>query len=1695
MQIDSEWWGVAEGTIEEGPDGLDNVAALIDFLEAYYRLARPPIRDIADFGEFRSRESNLPDGPGVHLSPSADAWLTAELVQHPSRPEIPDHLLGWIDKSQLSPHQPPDISLDDDATEEALDAAIALDTWIDNEWEQWSRRWKRVERSRVFYKDLYAVRSRLERDQDSFELVWGFGRLRWTVEQGRIDHPLVTVPVTIDVDSNGRLQVSPDGAPVIEATFLSDVKLADHAGFLKVRTDPATLDVDIWGPEERGALLDHLLRLIDHDGERDPTGPAAGSAIVHDEWVIYLRRRQADYLGFLQAQRQLYESGETPSLPFASLVTERPSELPIELFESTSTSATPRDDTLYLPKEANSEQERILRLARDRPGVTAQGPPGTGKSHTIANLVCHFVAQGKRVLVTAEKEQALAVLNEKLPPAVRELSVTIGGGGTAANTAMERAISTIQDRVSAYDEREVARDIDTYATEIQEIDAAVALATNQLREARAAETQRLTGAFPVGDPATPSRVAEWVAEHQGELSFIPDVLPLDRPSVLDPGEWATLLDLLAHLDVDDVAACALERPIPADLASGGELARLAQELRDLRSTLATVEDGIESWEQLDAGHEMLTGLHEDVTECADWMRKVSGTWLDKVRQESAAAIGRGEWQEFADGISAAREAAVTFRRQTAAHEVAVPGDRDPELDEGLRDARQRYSAGKGVSWVQRTASRALDQCTVDGHLPRTADEVDLCVAALDRQDRQRELTRRWHNGTSRVGGPELDGGRPAEDAVQEHLDGLTRAINWIPDEWPALSERVRAMGIQCPADPDVEDLDRLAETLGVVSRRARERALTAYFDDLRRYLANKSGGEVSPLWNELREALESERWETWDQTVSEAARLAALETRAERRRQLSDRLHEVAPKFLRQLETMGQPDLPQPSIVERAWTWRQLECWLDSIAALPSTGELQRQLEHLARQRRTAMERLVAAKAWRGLARNFTDANRMALNKYLTAVKRYGKTGGKYAARWRREMRDALNESKDAVPVWIMPISRALESFRPSSPTPFDVLIVDEASQIGLLGTPVLALANRAIVVGDDQQTSPENVGLERQGVFNLIDAHLNEVRDSRTLFDGDNSLYDVSKQKFPEVVSLREHFRCLPAIIRFSNGRYYGDMIPLRDRAPSPSWQPLGTVFVPDGFRDGDVNEPEALATVDLIAELIADRDYDGMTFGVIALLGKRQSLRVQELLIDRLGPEVLEERRIRCGEAADFQGDERNVIVLNTVVDRPEGRRIGTFTDRKSERRMNVAASRAKDQMWVVHSIPPEDFPNGDPRAELIRHCTDPSALDETMANLDELTESPFESAVLREILERGYRTVRVQHEVGHYRIDIVVEGPSRSLAVECDGDRWHTADQWDADRARQQILERAGWTFERIRGSSFYRDRKAALEPLWARLDELEIPTGDWASGGVELSTRRVAPTMAERREIDPPEPVGTPVASSVEPGPQPPRLATEAIAAATEVEHAPSAPDDAAPAIAPPTREVAPELTEDLDPGSLKKSSRLLSEYSPWTPRSLHSVHDGAISRIGEELVEIASAEGPMHVLFLFQVHAKASGNRRVGREMRRFYLDAFRAQEQRGHLSTLNDDVEDDLEKTVVVPGRPFVIVRQLGPRQIHEVPRSEIKTLAESLGFSGRLNESEQRHVLREYGLKKLTQKTEHYLDGCIAYRWSPPNF
>ena len=1718
-------------TIANGPVDDHLLIPVIDFLRGFHQVTRLPVRDIAEFKQFLQRQDGLPGAPAVEIRPSESTWMRAVLFDPLPPPDIPPALSKWV--LAVSASAPPTIDLDDDTSEAALEAAIFLDDWIETTWRPWAARRREIEAGRSFYKSLFALRMLLEREGDSLELVWGFGRLRWTTPQGLIDHPLLVAPVEISFDAGdarGALKVAPSGLLELELSFLTEVVLSNRPEYLAIRDSGAADDLAVWDDESRAAFLERIQRLLDHDGSCGPIAGPSPRAAVSDEWVLYVRRRDADYLGFLEAQRQLLRDGAEPSDPLRSLVALSPSAL------DQGTAGAPQErsealsgDVLYLPKPANEEQHRVLRYAQDRVGVTTQGPPGTGKSHTIANLVCHYVALGQRVLVTAEKEAALEVLADKLPARIRELSVSVLGSDVASRMRLETAIKSISSRVNEYDESYVDREIAQFTRDLDETDRSIARAGNQFRDASAFEARPLVGTFAAGVDPTPSAVAAWLAENDERLSFVPDSLPLQTANPLSQEEWLDLGRLGQRITPYDAALCALIRPNPGRVPSGAILDAKSAQLDELRIALADVDGLQPNWDLVDATTpERLDEIRDAVATAAEWRQKTVGTWLDRVRIESADPVVRTGWQEFVDDVRATREGALVNRQALAAYQVSIPEVPEPNLEADLDEARERFAAGKGVSKVlHRSAARSLQACTVDGHKPRTADEASLCLAAIRRQAHQRRLVNLWTNSMPRVGGPDLDPTRSPEDAVAEHLDALTSALTWGTATWPAAVNAVSALGISTTDDPDPDELAALVAGLDVIAHRGDERQLTRDLSELTTYLASGTGDGGSTHWLDLSTALSGRQWATWDEVVRELRRLDALAPDAARLADLADRLKAVAPEYQRILETQRYSSPPSWETLTYAWQWRQLDDWLREATSGPTAAELQREIEMLTARRLRIMEDLVAVRAWRGLVDNFNDRKRASLNKYLAATKRHGKTGGKYKNRWLREIREALDESKDAVPVWIMPITKALSSFRPAPTPPFDVIIVDEASQIGLLGLPILSLARRAIVVGDDQQTSPENVGLNQQAVFDLIDTHLGAVPDARTVFDPNQSLYDVAQQKFPQVVVLREHFRCLPDIIAFSNSRYYGNMmIPLRDRPPVPHWHQVGTVFVPDGYRNAkDVNEPEAEAVVDLITRCCADPDYEEMTFGVIALLGHAQARQVEDLLIDRIGPAEMERRRVRCGDAPAFQGDERDVMILSLVVDKPNNGRIGAMTRPADLRRINVAASRAANQMWIVHSIPPEDFPNGDPRAELIRHCQNPREIDAIYDDLEERCDSDFERQVLHRILNRGYRRVHTQYEVGRKRIDIVVEGPESRLAVEVDGEAYHGPDRWEEDRARQQTLERAGWRFERIRGSAFYRDPDAALEPLWERLEELGIPTGDWWNEPRPrrdpiVSSRPPAHEPAAAPEPNPlpaavpphSDTFGRPVATPT-PRLAPPASPAKAQARPTRIERLSGTDDEADnnPGLVLSFGEDdagdtatdddweetsdAVRMDEELLSAPPARGDRAtvsapLAPYVAWAGSIATPVDSTAHAELVRQLTAIVAAEGPVHALRLYQLHAAASGAQRVGKQMKRSYNRALSRAIRDGHLAQINDDLSGLIDKTIYAPETQPVRLRTLGPRELVEVPRSEVRTLIERLGLTNAPSDQQKRAILGAYGLRRLTQRASTYLDSCISYSW-----
>lgn len=960
--------------------------------------------------------------------------------------------------------------------------------------------------------------------------------------------------------------------------------------------------------------------------------------------------------------------------------------------------------------------------------------------------------------------------------------------------------------------------------------------------------------------------------------------------------------------------------------------------------------------------------------------------------------------------------------------------------------------------------------------------------------------------------------------------------------WASLHGRLERLELGLELQPKTRDLrDRnialgalvsSVEAAGTAARLADSLALKATVDrtglsrsaDVRKLVAHLQDTRIVAEFHSAQHELSAltshagERTQNWQILLDEAVRtrspegFAKLEARLRELRVASgewalahDRLQALrahAPKTAAAIEA-GEQFAGQS--FEAAWHHARIR------AALEAAGiaEVDKSVRAIEQQIEGQLGALAHTRAWKHAIRRMTDGTTRAdLTAYSQLTRKVGKGTGKHAEKFTGKARRALQTVRPSIPAWIMPLYRVWEQVE-AKRNLFDVIVIDEASQAGLEAVGLQLLAPHIVVIGDDLQVSPSNVGINEQELSALARRYLPQ---GNIYFDGweiaERSLFDEAKLRYSDVITLLEHRRCAPPIIEFSNKIAYEPanirLLPTRQRGRD-SLAPMQTTFVPTGYRSANINVPEAEALVGEIAACLANPAYDDKTFGVITLMGAKQHKAIEHLLLDKLPPEVWQERDLRVGQPASFQGSERNVIFASLVVD--AGGRTSAQTGTAAIQRFNVAVSRAQDQFWLFHSLTAADISNPEClRRRLIDHCTDtersqaagfPSEYTSLVSSNERVDpfDSLFEQRVFNELVSRGY-VVEPQHPQLGYQIDLVVHGFDQKLAVECDGEHWHGPDRYVADMRRQRSLEGCGWVFHRIRESEFYADRKTAIGALVERLEEQNIKPG-----------------AADYRPATEVDTVGSPLTAPVDAAPAtvlqyPSSGIVPEMSGGPEIAESPSGvvqsetilhvEPQTEPSLAPVDEaaqtEVAPVIDED-SPGSefptTTESSALLGHafapYIEWVERPIAEATQIPRPELSRLVVEFVEAEGPVAVDRLYQVINKASGRTRTSRAIRRAIDAAIALEDGRKLLGVRGSDGEyaGGWLRTV---DQPEVSLREAGPRSLDEIPQPE---LVEALRVSrqGRHVEPETlfRAVMDEYGMNRLTENRRGLFEAALG--------
>lgn len=1292
------------------------------------------------------------------------------------------------------------------------------------------------------YQRLFDLRQEIALRSEQVELVLGDGRLRWRRPDGETDHPVLLqrVELTFDADQNEFAVVDADRAPELHGTVLIAADGTVPAQFHEIRTRLEAEGFHPLADEGTTGFLKGLHSNLSagatwHGGHPPVPPPEGDEPVMGRNPLLFLRNRVP---GFAAAfDRVLKDLEHRASVPLAiarAVGVEQP--LPDHgTREGTGAWSEPPD--VLLSKPANDQQIEIARVLEQKGTVLVQGPPGTGKSHTIANLIGHLVAQGKRVLVTSHTTKALHVLRSQVVEDLRALCVPVLETDSEGRTQLQESVGGILTRLSRIDDRALEREAGELAERRGALIAEIAGLVRDLERIRKGEYEPIVVG---GDPVEPAEAATWVRANAGDHGWIPPGIQPGAPLPLSREEVEELYGSNGVVSVDEERELAGGLPDVESLLTPDEYEQVLAESAELATD---VHAG--AW--LDPAREedlpLLEVLAEDLRNLLNRLAAVEPWQRSLVKVGHAGGGESGSWRKLAGMVAEARAFHEETRELLLEYAVGSLPAGDPEtLRATVHEIITHLERNGGLGWFTllfRPRWKPLVRETrVNGRPPGNRQAFQAVTTALDLRIRRATLRTRWLRLAEPEGLPEFSHmADPPEHSLTflaDQFDGLLDLWN---ERWPSLRAQSEALGLAwdpmrdalVAAEPHRDPFERDCDFLASVSETVAARWSTARTVRARRLLAENHailGQFRGPVVEALDRANTAGDSPGYRNAWHDLRDLLQKATAVGRRYELLTALGQSAAGWARAISTRsgvhGTPALPGNPVL--AWRWIQ---WKDELDQRRGRDEaaLQRKLEERHSRLRKTTTALIDRRAWRAQHRRVDLAAQQALHGWAQTHKRIGRGTGKRAPELLAQARAQLARAQEAVPVWIMPLTRVAEAVDPLR-NRFDVVIIDEASQCDVTGLLAWYLADSVLVVGDDRQVSPLAVGQKMDVVQQLIREHLRDV-PNRELYDGRLSLYDLAQQCFGGTIRLREHFRCMPDIIEFSNELSYDfEIEPLRDpfAVPPPH---VVEERVGDGIRVGRTNAGEARRIAALIAAMDERPEYEGYTFGAISLLADEQAHLIWHLAAAAIGdPARLERRHFLAGNPAQFQGDERDVILLS-MVDSPGDK--GPQRMRQEDllkQRYNVAASRARNQLWVVHSLDPaRDLKPGDLRRRLLEYVRAPGARGRAAERAARRAESPFEVEVIRRLVAAGYE-VLPQVKVGGYRIDLVVRGGGKQVALECDGARFHPPEQIPADLRRQAILERCGWTFLRIRSTVYYDDPDGTMRRVGEELGRLGV-----------------------------------------------------------------------------------------------------------------------------------------------------------------------------------------------------------------------------------------------------------------------------
>ena len=1308
----------------------------------------------------------------------------------------------------------------------------------------WVEEQKKIEVVRNLFDTLYNKYLVLDRDSDTLELVVANGLVK--VPNEDICYPILLKKVNFSIDTEKNIISITDASDndfITQELYLNFLAEVENINLDKVfYLEDKIVENNIHPISKNDTIKDFFREFIHNLNPRaqfiEDLDKKNKESVITIEWkpILFIRKKDDGKVEAINnIIKDIENGGEIP---------EYLSEL-VGVIGSDKRAVEPIPDILFT-KETNNEQIEIIKSLYSHRAVVVQGPPGTGKTHTIANLLGHFLAEGKNVLITSQTKKALDVLKEKIPTDIQDLCISM----------LDDDSSDLGNSVESISEKLGYLNLETLKNEYEEIENQ----RNELKEdikniKRKIFNIKYQESHPIiynNESITLREAGEFLRKNQRELDRIPGIVSSGVTCPIN-NENLTFLKSGYKKSVSREEEKEIELGLNklSDFWTLEEFKEMLENKKEIMSRLDLllknkkyhINDNL-----FYVDDKMLIDLDkfknysgidkiipEDLKSIEDWKKDVciAGT-------ENSG--DRKIWLEFIKDIRRLYDLTNMTKDQLFKKEV-VYKDIDVSTAKKLIIGLKKGIERPGFFFkhrLRKARKQISDKVTINNRILETLYDCNVALEYTTLIELKENTKNTWNilmTGNSLL---ENSNNKNLYKQLYSYADQMEYLLNWYDREKKTFLHKIENAGFEklninkTEGNPIyVDEVNQIFDfipsleeliAIGKIALEYRE-------VDIKRseYLVKIENiiKENSPLGREIKNAILNENTDKYSETLEKLRVLSEKEVLYKKYKELLHDIKTVANSWGEELEN----GLFNEKIenIYNVWRYKQISQKLKELAEKPYFN-LQADILEKSEELKKLTTDLVTKKTWYNIIKFIEEKDNLAISQALKGwkqtIQKIGKGTGKNTNIHKKNAKEKMLLCQKVVPAWIMPLNKVFDTLNPVE-NKFDIVIIDEASQSDISSLILLYMAKKIIIVGDDKQVSPSDVGVNIDKINMFRRKYIKGKVVNDDLYGIRSSLYSIVSTTF-QPISLREHFRSVPEIIGYSNRTSYDNQIlPLRD-SNSTILKPAIIDYKVNGKRDekSKINRVEAETIVSLIEACLAMKEYKNSTFGVISLLGDEQAELIQDLIVKRIPATEIENHKILCGNSASFQGDERDIMFISLVDSSEENkslRLVGEGVEGAIRKRYNVAISRAKDQLWIVHSIDKNNLKEGDLRKELFEYIDSlkENVFDKTA--IENITASDFENEVARHLLEKNY-TIKQKWRVGSYDIDMVAIYDDKKIAIECDGKTLnHTEEEVIANLEEQEILERCGWEFIRVRASEYFRNPEKAIKDLIIQLDD--------------------------------------------------------------------------------------------------------------------------------------------------------------------------------------------------------------------------------------------------------------------------------